>query len=191
MRGRAARRAQSLYCAAWRRSLRLSLKVGAGAADWRNKATVPYRCAVVFRIVFSIPQRLDCAPAVRHANSQRMHPPPLRDRGPQLLRRGRHVDMADAVGAPERVQDGVHDRRAGADGAGSPPPSRRADWWCTAHCGSRSERPEYRRRAATHSPSGWRSRAGRKRRRRPCPPSRPARCPGPRRHAPDRPAAAG
>ena len=35
-----------------------------------------------------------------------------RDRGPDALRRRGHVDGADAIVAPERVEDGVHDRRA-------------------------------------------------------------------------------
>jgi hypothetical protein len=39
------------------------------------------------------------------------------DRGPQPFRRRRHVDMTDAEGAVERVDDRVHHRRRGPDGA--------------------------------------------------------------------------
>jgi len=37
---------------------------------------------------------------------------------PDPLRRRRHVDAADAIGAPERIGNGVHHRRARPDGAG-------------------------------------------------------------------------
>src|SRR4051812_6791777 len=37
------------------------------------------------------------------------------DRRPSPLRRCRHVDMRDTVSAAERIDDGVHHRRAGAD----------------------------------------------------------------------------
>src|SRR5262245_42136725 len=49
------------------------------------------------------------------AASERMQATALADRGPYLLRRRRHVHMPDTVGAPERVENGVHHRRAGAD----------------------------------------------------------------------------
>ena len=58
------------------------------------------------------------APDARFDMSQRVKSPALGDRLPQPRRRGRHVDVADAVGAPKRVEDRVHHRRAGTDGAG-------------------------------------------------------------------------
>src|SRR5579862_1882547 len=39
------------------------------------------------------------------------------DSGPDSFRGRRHVQVTDAIGAPKRVENGVHDRRAGADRA--------------------------------------------------------------------------
>src|SRR5438270_11895370 len=43
---------------------------------------------------------------------------PRLNRRPHAFRCRRHVDMRDAIGAVQRVDDRVHDRRAGADRPG-------------------------------------------------------------------------
>src|SRR5262245_13583565 len=48
---------------------------------------------------------------------QRMQAAAFGERGPEARRRRRHIDMADAVSAPERIDDRVHHSGTGADGA--------------------------------------------------------------------------
>src|SRR5215472_11071046 len=50
--------------------------------------------------------------------SQRMQPARLSNRRPYPLGSGRHVEVTYAIGAPERIDNRVHHRRTGADGAG-------------------------------------------------------------------------
>ena len=62
------------------------------------------------------------------------------------------MSMIDAAALRNRIRDRVHDRRDRAGGAGlARRPSRRADWWSRARCGSP------RRSAACPPRAAWRS----------------------------------
>src|SRR4051794_19426619 len=84
----------------------------------RNPARRPIiSCRPLARTRVPARESTQYATLTREAYLKGMDSPALLERLPHALRRRRHVDMADAVRAPQRVHDGVHHGRARSDGA--------------------------------------------------------------------------